>query len=207
VPNRWIRAPRKSDSGSSPLGYRGVVIVRLADPDRDARDVAAIYRPSVEDGLASFEEVAPDADEMASRIQRTLARTPWLVASEDEGAIVGYAYAGPHHERPGYRWAVNISVYVAESARGQGVGRRLYDELLRIVRRQGFVNVYAGITLPNAASVALHEAIGMRRIGVYERVGFKLGAWHDVAWYGLRLTDPEGTPPEPIPLPELSAWG
>jgi L-amino acid N-acyltransferase YncA len=207
VPNRWIRAPRKSDSGSSPLGYRGVVIVRLADPDRDARDVAAIYRPSVEDGLASFEEVAPDADEMASRIQRTLARTPWLVASEDEGAIVGYAYAGPHHERPGYRWAVNISVYVAESARGQGVGRRLYDELLRIVRRQGFVNVYAGITLPNAASVALHEAIGMRRIGVYERVGFKLGAWHDVAWYGLRLTEPEGTPPEPIALPELSARG
>ena len=183
--------------------YRCDVQVRLADPDRDGADVSAIYRPSVENGLASFEEDAPDADEMARRMRDTLARTPWLVAEDDSGAVVGYAYAGAHHERPGYRWAVNISVYVAEVARSQGVGRRLYDELLDILRRQGFVNVYAGITLPNPASVALHEAIGMRRIGVYERVGFKLGAWHDVAWYGLRLTDPEGVPPEPIPLPEL----
>jgi L-amino acid N-acyltransferase YncA len=179
------------------------VHVRLADPDRDAVDVSAIYRPSVENGLASFEEDAPDADEMARRMRGTLARTPWLVAEDDSGAVVGYAYAGSHHERPGYRWAVNISVYVAEAARSHGVGRRLYDELLSTLRRQGFVNVYAGITLPNPPSVALHEAIGMRRIGVYERVGFKLGAWHDVAWYGLRLTDPEGVPPEPIPLREL----
>jgi L-amino acid N-acyltransferase YncA len=183
------------------------VIVRLADPDRNASEVADIYRPSVEGGLASFEEDPPGSAEMARRIGQTLARTPWLVAENDEGAVIGYAYAGPHHERPGYRWAVNISVYVAEAARGQGVGRRLYDDLLRILRRQGLVNVYAGITLPNPASVALHEAIGMRRIGTYERVGFKLGAWHDVAWYGLRLTDPAGVPPEPIPLPEILPQG
>ena len=119
--------------------------VRFADPDRDAADVAAIYRPSVEHGLASFEEDAPDTDEMARRMRGTLAHTPWLVAEDNSGAIVGYAYAGAHHDRPGYRWAVNISVYVAEAARGQGVGRRLYDELLNILRRQGFVNVYAGI--------------------------------------------------------------
>jgi phosphinothricin acetyltransferase len=178
------------------------VIVRLADPDRDAAAVAAIYRPSVENGLASFEEVAPDAAEMAARIRRTLTRTPWLVADEDD-AVVGYAYAGPHHERPGYRWSVSISVYVADPARGRGIGHALYDELLSILRLQGFVNVYAGITLPNPPSVALHEGIGMRRIGVYERVGFKLGAWRDVAWYGLRLADPDGAPPDPIPLPEL----
>ncbi len=177
--------------------------IRLADPDRDAAAVAAIYQPSVEGGLASFEEVAPDAAEVASRMRRTLERTPWLVADED-AVVIGYAYAGPHHARPGYRWSVNISVYVADAARRRGVGRALYDELLSILRRQGFVNVYAGITLPNPASVALHEGIGMRRIGVYERVGFKLGAWHDVAWYGLRLTDPDGAPPEPIPLPALN---
>ena len=177
--------------------------VRLSDPDRDAAVVSAIYRPSVEEGLASFEEVAPDASEMARRMSATLARTPWLVAEDDAGRVIGYAYAGAHQERPGYRWSVNISVYVAEGGRGQGVGRRLYDELLPILRRQGFVKAYAGITLPNPASVALHEAIGMRRIGVYERVGFKLGSWHDVAWYGLRLAQPGGTPPEPIPLPEL----
>ena len=87
------------------------------------------------------------------------------------------------------------------------MGRELYDELLRILQRQRFVNVYAGITLPNPASVALHEAIGMRRIGVYERVGFKLGAWRDVAWYWLRLSNPAGLPPEPVPLSELLERG
>ncbi len=177
--------------------------IRLADPDRDAAAIAAIYRPSVEGGLASFEEVAPDAVEMAARIRRTLERTPWLVA-EDEGTVLGYAYAAPHQERPGYRWAVNISVYVAAEAREMGIGRALYDELLAILRRQRFVNVYAGITLPNPASVALHEGIGMERIGVYERIGFKLGEWHSVAWYGLRLAESVGAPPEPIPLPDLA---
>jgi L-amino acid N-acyltransferase YncA len=198
-----VRTRRAATSATYGFG----VDIRLADPERDAPVVVAIYRRSVEGGPASFEEVAPHAAEMTRRIRRTLARTPWLVAEDNDGKVVGYAYAGTHHERPGYRWAANISVYVAEAARGQGVGRRLYDELLDILRRQGFVNVYAGITLPNPASVALHEAIGMRRIGVYERVGFKLGAWHDVAWYGLRLSDPVGVPPDPTPLPELRARG
>jgi L-amino acid N-acyltransferase YncA len=180
------------------------MIVRLADPARDAAAVAAIYRTAVETTIATFEEVAPSAEEMVGRMRSVLARTPWLVA-EDDGAVVGYAYAGPHQDRPGYRWSVNISVYVVGSHRGRGVGRRLYDELLAILRRQGFVNVYAGIALPNDASVALHEGIGMRRTALYERVGFKFGAWHDVAWFALRLADPSGTPPEPIPLPDMSA--
>ena len=180
------------------------MIVRLARPETDAEAAAAIYRPAVESSLASFEERPPTTEEMAERMRFTLARTPWLVA-EDEGTVVGYAYAGPHHQRPGYRWSVNISVYVAVGHVGRGIGRRLYDELLALLRRQGFVNVYAGITLPNPASVALHEAIGMRRIGVYEGVGFKHGAWHDVAWYHLRLVVPDGAPQEPVPLPELDA--
>lgn len=178
------------------------IIVRMADPDRDAESVAAIYRPAVEGSVASFEEVAPDAAEMARRMVATLVRTPWLVAEREE-RVIGYAYAGPHHERAGYRWSVNISAYVAEASRGQGVGNLLYHELLPTLRRQGFVNVYAGIALPNPASVALHEAIGMRKIGLYERVGFKFGAWHDVAWFGSRLTDGGGDPHEPIRLPDL----
>lgn len=180
------------------------MIVRLADPETDAAAVAEIYRPAVESSLASFEEVPPTAAEMAGRMRTSLERLPWLVA-EDEGRVVGYAYAGPHHQRAGYRWSVNISVYVAGSHHGRGLGRALYDELLAILRRQGFVNVYAGITLPNPSSVALHEAIGMRRIGLYEGVGFKHGAWHDVAWYHLRLADPAGRPAAPIPLPDLVA--
>jgi L-amino acid N-acyltransferase YncA len=180
------------------------MIVRLADPERDADAVSAIYRPAVEASIASFEEVAPDAVEMARRIGAILARTPWLVV-DDGTAAVGYAYAGPHRERPGYRWSVDISVYVAADLHGRGLGRRLYDELLAILRRQGFVNAYAGIALPNPASVALHEGIGMKLVGVYERVGFKFGAWHDVAWYGMRLSDPAGVPPELILLPDLLA--
>ncbi|HET8777472.1 MAG TPA: GNAT family N-acetyltransferase [Candidatus Limnocylindria bacterium] len=175
--------------------------VRLADPDRDADAVAAIYQSAVESSIASFEETPPDAPEMARRMRSILARTPWLVMEAD--GIAGYAYAGPHRERPGYRWSVDISVYVAVGRQGQGVGRALYNELLRLLRDQGFVNAYAGIALPNPASVALHEAIGMRRVALYERVGWKFGAWHDVAWYGMRLAEPVGQPPEPIPLPEL----
>ncbi len=178
------------------------VTIRLADPARDADAIAAIYRPAIETTIASFEAVAPSADEMSQRIGAILRRTPWLVATDASG-VIGYAYAGPHLERAGYRWSVNISVYVADGNQGRGLGRRLYDDLIPRLRRQGFVNAYAGIALPNPASVALHESIGMRRIGVYERVGHKFGAWHDVAWYGLRLADPLGDPPEPIPLPEL----
>jgi len=179
-----------------------LVTVRLADPARDAAAVTDIYRPSVEHGLASFEEVAPGEAEMQGRMATTLAITPWLVAELD-GRVVGYAYAGPHHARPGYRWSANVSVYVAEGHRGRGIGRRLYRELFAILARQGFVNVYAGITLPNDASVALHRSMGMEPVGIYRRVGFKLGAWHDVAWYGRRLTDPSESPAPPIPLPDL----
>ena len=194
------------------LAVRSVTIpsmtsVRLADPERDAERVADIYRPAVERSIASFEEIPPSAADMAARMRATLAATPWLVAEDHAGAVIGYAYAARHRERPGYRWSVDVSVYVADGLRGRGIGRLLYDRLLEILRRQRFVNVYAGIALPNAASVRLHEAIGMRVVGVYERVGYKFGAWHDVAWYGMRLAEPEGAPPEPIPLPGLADVG
>ena len=186
-----------------PPSYRWPMLVRSADPDRDAAAVAEIYRPAVETTIASFESSVPDAAEMARRMRAVLSRTPWLVM-DDHGTLAGYAYAGPHRERAGYRWSVDISVYVAAGYQGRGIGRRLYDELLGILRRQRFVNVYAGIALPNPGSVALHRSIGMELVGVYERVGWKFGAWHDVAWYGMRLAEPLGTPPEPIPLPQLS---
>ena len=176
--------------------------VLIADPDRDSPAVAAIYRPAVEASIASFEDTAPDASEIADRMRRTLTRTPWLVAVAGE-AVVGYAYAGPHRERAGYRWSVDVSAYVDPDWQGRRIGRTLYDALLPMLAGQGFVNVYAGIALPNPASVALHESIGMRRIGVYERVGYKFGAWHDVAWFGMRIAEPAGAPAEPIRLPEI----
>jgi phosphinothricin acetyltransferase len=186
------------------------VQLRLAQPDRDARPVAAIYEPHVTHGLASFEAMAPDAAEMGARIADRLRWTPWLVATHgvdgaDEG-VVGYAYAGRHAERAGYRWDVDVSVYIAPDRRGQGVGRLLYDALVPILRLQRFLNAYAGIALPNPGSVRLHEAIGMRHLVTYERVGWKHGTWLDVAWLHMPLAaDFPSPPPEPIALPDLMA--
>ena len=177
--------------------------MRVADPSRDAERVAEIYRPYVEQTLISFEEVAPSVSEMAARMHEVLAWTPWLVAEEEPAGVVGYAYAGRHRERPGYRWSVDISAYVDGEWVGRGIGRALYESLLEILRRQQFINCYAGIALPNPASVALHEAIGMRRVAVYPSVGHKLGDWRDVAWYWLRLGEATDPPLEPIPFTQL----
>jgi L-amino acid N-acyltransferase YncA len=181
-----------------------VTLIRLARPDHDGEALAGIYRPAVETSAASFETDAPDGATMATRAAAVLERTPWLVA-EDEAAVIGYAYAGRFRERPAYRWSVEISAYVHPDARGRGVGRLLYDVLIPLLVRQGFVNAFAGITLPNEPSVRLHEAIGMRQSGVFHRAGYKLGAWHDVAWFEMRLVEPPGAPAEPVPLPELLA--
>jgi phosphinothricin acetyltransferase len=172
--------------------------VRLADPTTDSGRVAQIYRPAVVDNFISFEEVAPDAAEMRSRMEKVLDRLPWLVA-EESGVVVGYAYASPHRERAAYRWSVDISVYIDPAWQRRGIGRQLYDELLARLRALRYVNVYAGVTLPNPGSVALHESIGMRRVGVYHRVGYKLGQWRDVAWFEMRLAEPTTDPP-PEPL-------
>lgn len=180
--------------------------VRAAEPERDAAAVADVYRPYVDGTTISFEASAPSAGEMVERMRTVLAWTPWLVAEDADAGVLGYAYASRHRERAGYRWSVDISVYVDQHARGRGVGRLLYGQLLPILRRQRFVNVYAGIGLPNDASVAIHESLGMSLIALYEKIGWKRGRWVDVAWYGMRLAEPpvdRGSPPEPIPFPDL----
>jgi len=184
------------------------LLVRVADPDRDADRVAEIYRYYVEDTDISFEEVAPSVDEMRERIEAVLAWTPWLVAEDSEsGHVIGYAYASRHRERAGYRWSVDISVYVDRGWHRRGVGRALYAELVPILHRQGMVNVYAGIAVPNPGSVGLHESLGMKQIGIYEKVGFKFGTWPDVAWFAMRLNEPVESPVEPIPFAELTPAG
>lgn len=173
--------------------------IRDADPERDAAACAAIYAPSVEEGVTSFEERAPEPAEMAARIERTAAAHPWLIA-ESGGEVFGYAYACPHRERAAYRWAVDVSVYVATGQRGQGYGRSLYEALFERLRRQRFQVACAGITLPNDASVRLHEALGFVRTGVSPRIGWKAGTWHDVGWWQLELAPAvPGTPLEPLP--------
>lgn len=173
--------------------------IRDAEPERDAAACAAIYAPHVEAGPISFEERAPDAAEMAARIERISATHPWLVA-ERGGEVVGYAYACPHRERPAYRWSVDVSVYVAAGHVGEGIGGALYTALFERLRGQRFRMAYAGITLPNEASVALHESLGFAQVGTMREVGWKLGEWRDVGWFQLELAQPAaGQPPEPLP--------
>jgi phosphinothricin acetyltransferase len=118
--------------------------------------------------------------------------------------VAGYAYGSRHRERPGYRWAVDVGIYVAEIHRGKGVGTALYEALLPLLARQGFYIACAGITLPNPASVALHESVGFRLVGVYEQIGWKAGAWRDVGWWQRELTPQKGGPPaNPGPPPRL----
>lgn len=180
-----------------------VVGIRVAQP-ADAGAFAAIYAPIVTDTAISFETEPPSPEVMAARVAKTLATHPWLTAVRG-GEVVGYAYAGPHRERAAYRWSCDVTVYVAASAHRSGVGQALYGALIPILERQGFRSAFAGIALPNAGSVALHEAMGFTPIGVYREVGFKLGAWRDVGWWRLALATDEGQPAEPIAFPDLTA--
>jgi L-amino acid N-acyltransferase YncA len=169
--------------------------IRDAEPQRDAAACAAIYAPQVEEGPVSFEERAPDAAEMAARMERYGAGHAWLVA-ERQGEVVGYAYATAFNERPAYRWSTSVSVYIAEDARGEGVGRALYEALFERLRERGFRMACAGITLPNEASCGLHESLGFELVGVNREIGWKQGAWHDVGWYQLELAPAGEAPPE-----------
>jgi L-amino acid N-acyltransferase YncA len=180
------------------------VVIRDADPDRDAAACAAIYAPYVSASPVSFETVAPTAAELAERIAATATTHPWLVA-EDDGVLVGYAYACEHRSRAAYRWAADVAVYVADAHRGRGHGRSLYEALLARLRGQGFHVACAGITLPNAPSVALHERLGFVAVGVHRRIGWKAGGWHDVGWWQLELA-PAGdeAPAEPLPPTDRS---
>ncbi|WP_457388951.1 arsinothricin resistance N-acetyltransferase ArsN1 family B [Roseateles sp. P5_E1] len=169
--------------------------IRTAAPE-DGAAVAAIYAPIVAHTSISFETEPPDAQEMRSRIEKTLASLPWLVAEDATGAICGYAYASKHRERAAYQWSVDTTVYVREDTRGQGVGRALYEKLLPLLAELGYFQAFAGIALPNAGSVGLHEAIGFEALGVYRNVGYKNGEWRDVGWWqkALRPLETPSTP-------------
>lgn len=161
----------------------------------DASAIASIYRPYVEDTPISFEIDPPSAAEMERRISAG-ARFPWYV-EEVAGEIAAYAYASKHRERAAYQWAADVSVYTRVGLARRGSGRRLYSQVLDDLRSLGYANAFAGITLPNDASVAFHEAMGFAPIGIYRNVGFKQGRWHDVGWWQLPLRTDWTTTPAP----------
>lgn len=173
-------------------------IIRLARPS-DGDVLAAIYAPAVTERATSFELVAPDGAEMARRIAAVLPRFPWLVY-QIGGTVRGYAYATPHRDRAAYQWSVEVSAYVADSAHRGGVGRALYTSLLAVLAELGLCNAYAGITLPNPASVGFHTAMGFVPVGVYHSVGYKFGTWHDVVWLERAIVPHPASPAAPREL-------
>jgi phosphinothricin acetyltransferase len=173
-------------------------MIRLASPE-DAAAVAAIYGPFCDSTAVSFEYAAPSTEEMASRIRTITTQLPWLVL-EDEGVIAGYVYASRHKERAAYGWSVDTAAYVSPTHHRRGVGRALYTTLFQLLRLQGYFKACAGVTLPNNASVGLHESLGFTAVGVYRGIGYKHGTWQDVAWYQTALQSERLNPAPPVPI-------
>jgi L-amino acid N-acyltransferase YncA len=178
-------------------------IVRRVRPS-DAAAIAAIYAPIVERSIISFEEVAPTSAGIRERIEAVAETWPWLVAAADD-EVLGYVYASEHRTRAAYRWSVDVTAYVREDARGRGIGRDLYGVLFRVLELQGFHRAFAGITLPNDASVALHRSAGFEPVGVYREVGFKLGAWRDVSWWQRSIGGAAPPSNDPLTLSQIGA--
>ena len=183
------------------------VSIRLAR-ETDAEQTLAIYTPIVREAAISFELEPPTREQLQARIATTLERTPWLVCASN-GDIMGYCYAGPYRSRGAYQWSVEVTVYTSANHRRMGVARAVYASLFECLKLLGYVSAYAGIALPNPASIALHEGLGFRPVGVYHNAGHKLGGWHDVGWWELAIQDPPSAPEAPALLPAIadsSAW-
>jgi phosphinothricin acetyltransferase len=176
----------------------------------DAAACAAIYQPYVTDTAISLETDPPSPAEMAERIASAVRTHAWLVleaegasrrgTSEeptDGGRVVGYAYGGPFSPRAGYRWSCGVSVYLELGLRRGGAGRALYEALFARLAERGYRMLLAGMTLPNDASEGLHRALGFEPAGIYRRVGWKHGSWHDVAWVQRGIGDQREPPAEP----------
>lgn len=163
------------------------IVIRDAT-SADADPLLAIYHPFVVETPASFEVEPPTPDEFRTRIEKALAAWAWLVADVD-GVPVGYAYGSQHRAREAYKWSVEVSAYIHDGHRGRGLGRMLYGALLPRLAEMGYCNAYAGITVPNEASVGFHRAMGFEKIGVFKSAGWKFGRWHDVAWFQLPMRE------------------
>lgn len=181
--------------------------IRLAT-EADAEQMLGIYAPVVRDTTISFEIEPPSLSEFRSRVRAVTDRMPWLVC-DIRGEIAGYAYATPFKTRAGYRWSCDLTVYVHPNHHRQGVGRALYTTLFKCLVAQGYCVAVATITIPNPASIALHESMGMRRVGAYEHIGHKFGEWLDDGVWQIELQSLPPNPTTPAPFAEIvgsKAW-
>ncbi len=164
------------------------VVLRLAEA-RDIAAIAGLLNDQILHGRAHF-GVAPEPPEtVMAQWLNGRERHPWIVAEDASGAFLGFARGHPWKVREAYDWTVEAGIYLAESARGRGIGRLIYRRLFDTLRNQGFVIVLAGVTVPNEASERLHEAMGMTVAGEIRPAGYKLGRWMGVRYYQLMLRE------------------
>ncbi|MFL5741001.1 MAG: arsinothricin resistance N-acetyltransferase ArsN1 family B [Flavisolibacter sp.] len=175
--------------------------VRIAAP-ADAPAIIDIYAPYVLATSISFESEVPSVQEMEKRIDACLTKFPWIICELD-GKVAGYVYASSHREREAYQWTCECSVYIHPDYKGKGVGSQLYKALFALLTVQGMRTAYAGITLPNDASVRIHERLGFEFFALYDHVGYKLHSWHKVGWWKLRLNEYDPAPAPPLKFSHL----
>lgn len=175
--------------------------IRLVERGDTAR-ILEIYAYYVTNTIISFEYEPPSEAEFAERIQDATAEFPWLVCLQNE-KIIGYAYAHKHRFRSAYQWSPESSVYIDPDFHTRGIGRILYETLFAVLRLQGYFNVYAGVGLPNEKSVGFHRALGFEEIGIFKKVGYKHGNWHDTHWFQLHLAPHITEPPAPKIIGEI----
>lgn len=175
-------------------------MIRIADP-ADAEALLSVYAQYIDTPI-TFEYALPTAEEFRRRILTTLEEYPYLVWEED-GRLLGYAYAHRFRSREADRWGAELSVYVDRNAHSRGVGKALYTELMRLLRQQGVKTAYGCVTLPNGKSEALHSSLGFTEAGVFHSAGFKAGQWFDVIWYEKALAPYDGQAEPPRPFPAL----
>jgi len=178
--------------------------IRMASPN-DAAAIQAILRPTIEASAITFHDAIPSVESLRVKIAAALETFPWLVL-EDGAQVIGEAAASRYRASEGTRWGVETSIALGEAARGRGLGTRLYGALLDGLKELGFCNAYAGITLPNPASVRLHERLGFETVGIFRRTGFKLGLWHDSIWMQKALTPAAQAPGPRRPVTELRTF-
>lgn len=173
---------------------------RFALPE-DAPALLAIYAQSIDTPI-TFEYILPSEAEFRGRIAETSEQYPYLVA-EEEGRILGYAYAHQLRERLAYQWTAELSIYLDRSAQGKGLGRRLYGLLLDLLALQNLKTVYGCVTAPNPASEALHRGLGFQLCGAFHKSGYKNGRWWDVLWFEKDI-GPHTAEPQPLlPFPQV----
>ena len=165
----------------------------------DAEAILNIYAKYISDTTVSFEIEVPTVEEFQKRMEKIQAQFPWLVC-EIDGVVAGYAYASKHAQRAAYRWSADLSVYIDEKYHRRHMADALYTAIYAMLKAQGYYTVYAGVSTPNPKSEAFHLAQGFAVVGVYPNVGYKLGKWCTLTWYGLSLQDYSEEPQEPKAL-------